>query len=105
MRGSSTEALNAKTEMEHFIFLFDVEGQCRDTILFYDFFFLITEKVGAVSGTDINHFSYFGLVPKCNESGGCKCVYFYAQITDKIGKSNLWPCTDGVRLACLSIRP
>lgn len=69
------------------------------------FFFLITEKVGAVSGTNINHFSYFGLVPKCNESGGCKCVYFYTQITDEIGKSNLWPCTDGVRLACLSIRP
>lgn len=25
-------------------FLFDVESQCRDTILFYDFFFLITES-------------------------------------------------------------
>lgn len=89
-----------------FSFLFDVEGQCRDTILFYNLFlFLIAKKVGAVSGTNINHFRYFGLGPKCNESGGCKCVYFYGQIPDEVGKSNLWPCTDGVRLACLSIHP
>lgn len=55
-----------------FHFLFDVEGQCRDTILFNDLvfsFFLITKKVGAVSGTNVNHFRYFGLGPKCTESG------------------------------------
>lgn len=66
-------------------------------------FFLITKKVGAVSCTNFNHFRYFGLLPKCNESGVCKFVYFYGQISDQIGKSNLWPCTDGVRLSCLSI--
>lgn len=88
-----------------FHFLFDAEGQGRDAILLYRFFFLITKKVGAVSGTNINHFRYFGLGPKCTESGGCKCVYFYGQIADERGKSNLWPCTDGVRLACLSILP
>lgn len=58
-----------------------------------------------MSGTSINYFRYFGLSPKSNESGGCKCVYFYGQIADEIGKSNLWPCTDGVTLACLGIRP
>lgn len=85
-----------------FNFLSDVEGQYRDSALIYTAF-LITKKVGAVSCTNSNHFRCFGFVPICKESGSCKYIYFYGQICNEIGKSNLWPCTDGVRLACLSI--
>lgn len=79
---------------------FDVEGQCRDSTLFYEvglFYFFIRKKVGAVSCTNFNHFRCFGLVPKCNGSGGSKCIYFCGQISDQIGKSG------HAEVACLSI--
>lgn len=50
------EALNAKA----FHFFFDAEGQCRDSTLFYKwFFFIIIKKVGALSCTNLNHFRCF----------------------------------------------